>query len=76
MTHAVFIHWTLGMTRMKQIMTENTLWQDVAISLSSPGNSVSLSEVQGQVNGTEWQEQKTSDGLDIWKFGVKRLELI
>ena len=76
MTHTVLIHWTLGMTRMKLIMTENTLWQDVAISLCSPGNSVSGSEVQGQVNGTDWQEQQMSDGSDTWKFGVKRLELI
>ena len=67
MTHTVFIHWTLGMTRVKQIMTENSLWQDVVISVSSPGNSVSGSEVQGQVNGTDWQQQQTSDGSDTWE---------
>lgn len=37
-------------------------------SVTSIGNSVSWSEVQGQVNGTDWQLQQISDGLDMWKI--------
>ena len=39
----------------------------MVLSFSSPGNSVSGSEVQGQVNGTDWQEQQISDGWDTWE---------
>lgn len=61
MTHTVFIHWTLGMTRMKQTLTGCG-----PISLQSRKFSKWIWSTR-QVNGTDWQEQQTTDSLDTWE---------